>query len=101
MEQSEVSTHQLRVFQCLARAHPRQWMTNKAIACATGVSLRNVSLHTRRLVDLGIFDQAEVFPGHRFRLSEKADKRNAAYMIRLKQAEDIFGMLVSKGQGIE
>ena len=88
MEQAEISIHQVKVYQCLAKS--QTWMTNKEIAKATGVSLRSTSLHTQRFVALGICDQAEVYPGHRYKLSGKADKRNAAYILRLKQAEEVF-----------
>jgi hypothetical protein len=32
--------------------------------------------------------KAEVFPGHRYRLSEFAEQRNRGYMLRLEQARD-------------
>lgn len=88
MEQAEISIHQVKVYHYLVTHEG--WITNRDLAKHTGVSLRNVSLHTQRFVALGICDQAEVYPGHRYRLSTKADKRNAAYLLRLKQAEDIF-----------
>ena len=68
-----------------------RWVTNKDIAQGTGVSVRRVSFHTNNLVQLGILDQAEVSPGHRFTLSPKADKRNIGYVRRLQQAGEIFG----------
>lgn len=88
MEQSEISIHQVKVYRCLAQS-PR-WWTNKELAEKAGISLRNASLHTQRFVALGICDQAEVYPGHRFRLAPKADKRNGAYLLRLQQADAIF-----------
>ena len=89
MEQAEISEHQWKIYACLAKT--QRWMTNRELATATGVSLRRVSFHTQNLVKLGILDQAEVYPGHRFRLSTKADKRNTAYLQRLQQAGEIFG----------
>lgn len=91
MEKAEISIHQIKIYRCLAESH--QWMTNKELAQKTGVSLRNVGYHTKRFVDLGICDQAEVYPGHRYRLSDKADKRNASYMLRLKQADEVFASI--------
>jgi hypothetical protein len=45
-----------------------------------------------KLVNLGIFDQAEVFPAHRYRLAEMADKRNKGYALRIEQAMSVFGI---------
>lgn len=91
MEKAEISLHQVKIYRHLAES--KGWLTNKDIAKTTGVSLRNVSYHTRRFVDLGVCDQAEVYPGHRYRLSDKAEKRNASYMLRLKQADEVFRSL--------
>lgn len=90
MEQAEISIQQVKVFRYISQA--KNWVSNHEIAQATGVSLRNVSLHTHRLTSLGILDQAEVYPGHRFRVCEKAEKRNGGYLARLKRAESVFGL---------
>jgi DNA-binding transcriptional ArsR family regulator len=88
MEQLEVSINQVRVYHHLKTLNT--WQTNKEISAALGMSLRNASLHTHRLVGMGICDQVEVFPGHRYRLSDKASKRNLAYLRRLEQAMEVF-----------
>jgi DNA-binding IclR family transcriptional regulator len=88
MEPSEISLHLVKIYRCLSQS--KAWMTNKQIAETTGVSLRRTSHHTKTLVGLGILDQAELYPGHRYRMSDKADKRNGSYLARLKQAENIF-----------
>jgi predicted transcriptional regulator len=88
VEQSEVSINQVKLYHHLKTTGA--WMTNKALAAALGISLRNASLHTQRLVSLGILDQAEVFPGHRYRYSAQAKKRNLAYVQRLQEAAEIF-----------
>ena len=88
MERAEISQHQLRVFQFV---RDRQcWVTSEAIAHGAQVAPRTARAHAHQLVTLGIFDQAEVFPAHRYRLSPHADKRNKAYLLRLQQAEEIF-----------
>lgn len=70
-------------------------MTANDIAAATsGIAARTVRAHLVRLVNLGLVDQAEVFPAHRYRLSDKAEKRNKAYLLRLLGAFDVFGMPV-------
>lgn len=89
METSEISLHQLKVFLTVRDAG--RWVTNKEIAVASGVALRTASLHTLRFVNLGIFDQAEVFPAHHYKLSELADKRNKAMFERLEKAREVFG----------
>lgn len=91
MEKAEISLHQVKIYRQLVAS--KQWMTNKELAAQTGVSLRNVAYHTKRFVDLGICDQAEVYPGHRYRFSDKANKRNASYVLRLKQADEVFRSL--------
>lgn len=88
MEHNEISLHQLKVFQCVKNA--KGWITNNEIAAATNVSPRTARQHTLRLVSLGIFDQAEVFPAHRYRFSEKAKQRNTAYLLRLQKAQEVF-----------
>lgn len=88
MEQSEVSFNQVKIYYHLKTTGA--WMTNREIATTLKISLRNASLHTQTLVKLGILDQAEVFPGHRYRYSAQDKKRNLAYVQRLEQATEIF-----------
>lgn len=88
MERSEISLHQFKVFQFVKAA--QRWVTNQEIAEGTKIAARTARAHTKHLVDLGIFDQAEVFPGHRYRLSDQAGKRNKGYMLRLQQAGEVF-----------
>lgn len=90
MERSEVSEHEIKVFGVLAAA-PSAWFTNADIAAKVkGVSPRTVRAHTLKLVRLGLVDQAEVFPAHRFRLAPTAAKRNRGYLQRLQEAAAIF-----------
>lgn len=89
-ERNEISIHELRVFLVVQASD--KWMTNAEIAEAAKVAQRTARHHSHRLVSLGIFDQAEVFPAHRFRVAEKAGKRNAAYMKRLMGAKETFGV---------
>lgn len=93
MEKAEISIHQWKIYDCLVKS--QTWMSNKDIAQKTGVSLRRVGFHTNNLVQLGILDQAEVYPGHRFKISNRADKRNTGYLRRLVQAGEIFSAVAS------
>lgn len=90
METNEISIHEAVIYSSLRGS--AKWMTNREIAKATArpVAERTVRHHTRRLVALGLLDLAEVFPAHRYRVSEMADKRNAAYVNRLKAACEVF-----------
>jgi hypothetical protein len=90
-ERNEVSIQEVQVYHALA-TH-KQWLTNKEIAKLSGVaSERTVRFQTRKLVQLGLIDIAEVFPGHRFKWSEKGEKRNQAYALRLQKAGEVFGV---------
>lgn len=88
MEHAEISVHQLRIFTFVQAAN--RWVTNAEIATGAHVAPRTARAYTKRLVDLGIFDQAEVFPAHRYRYSSQAGKRNKAYLTRLQQAQEVF-----------
>jgi hypothetical protein len=45
-----------------------------------------------KLTRMGILECAEVFPAHRYRMAEKAGKRNGGYVTRLEQVCEIFGL---------
>jgi DNA-binding Lrp family transcriptional regulator len=92
MEKNEISTHELAVCAALRR-EPFRWLSNNQIASEAKISERTVRAHTRRLVELGLLDLAEVFPAHRYRWSTKAEKRNAAYLNRLDKAREVFAEL--------
>ena len=88
-EHPEISLHQIKVYRYVADTGT--WLSNRDIAAATGVAPRTVRQHTLRLVHLGIFDQADVFPGHQYRYSEQAPQRNKAYLLRLQEADRVLG----------
>lgn len=89
MERNEISAHEVRVFECL-RGAKGKWLTAKDVAVATEVADRTARAHLSKFVKLGIADQAEVFPAHRYRLAEKAGKRNAGYLLRIEAACEVF-----------
>lgn len=90
MERNEISLHEMKVYRVFT-TNPDQWVTNTEVSMRSGVAPRTARAHTFKLVALGILDQAEVFPAHRFRLSTKAAKRNKSYMQRLEQSAAVFG----------
>jgi predicted transcriptional regulator of viral defense system len=90
VEPTQISMHQVRVFR-FVRDHGK-WVSSTDIAEGAEVSPRAARHLARTLAELGIFDQIEVHPGHRYRFSDQADTVNEAYMLRLRNAEEAFGM---------
>ena len=88
METSEISEHQVRVYAFALQA--ATWVTANEIAAGASVAKRTARAHALRFVKLGIFDQAEVFPAHRYRLSPLASKRNRTLVQRVEEAQKIF-----------
>lgn len=89
MEATKISLHLLKVFEA-AKANKR-WLTAKELASLSNVAHRTARAHAHQLVLLGLFDLAEVFPAHRYRFSELADKHNRAMLNRLEMARETFG----------
>jgi hypothetical protein len=89
MEHNEVSFHEVRVY--LAYKSATGWLTAREVAAKSGVAERTARAHSLKLVKLGVLDQAEVFPAHRYRIAGKAAKRNAGYLRRLENACAVFG----------
>lgn len=90
MERNEVSAHEIAVFKALLSAEG--WLTSSDIARLADVAPRTARAHALKLVRLGVADQAEVFPGHRYRISGFAPKRNRSYVDRLACAADALGV---------
>lgn len=90
METSEISLFEIQVYQFL-KQNKDTWVSNSDIMKHTHLVPRTVRQKTRKLVDLGLVDEAEVFPGHLFRMSGMAGKRNLAYLKRLEQTIAIMG----------
>ena len=92
METNEISIHQVRVF-IAARSAIGKWLTANQLAKNALVAPRTARHHAKRLLELGVFDMAAVFPGHRYKFNEIAEKRNKAYMIRLEKAIEVFQLI--------
>ena len=86
---NEISEHQVRAYLFLKSA--RGWVTAGQLADGAKIAPRTARHFAKLFVDLGIADLAEVFPGHRYRLSAKASKRNASYIKRIEGAASVFG----------
>ena len=87
-EHSEVSKHLLKIW-LLLRDSGKSFSNNE-IASMTGVSPRTARAHTRYLCDLGLLDVYETFPGHLYRLSDAAEKRNQGAYQRLNDIADLL-----------
>jgi hypothetical protein len=90
METSEISLHQVKVYEFALSS--RGWVTAKEIAAGAGVAQRTARAHALKFVQLGVFDQAELFPAHRYQLSSLAAKRNKTFIQRLEAAREMFGL---------
>lgn len=90
-ETNEISIQQARAFRFLQDAKGR-WVTSRELAVGARVAPRSARMYVRLFVDVGIADQAELFPGHRYRLSVKAAKRNTGYLQRIEAACAVFGI---------
>jgi hypothetical protein len=90
MEGNEISLHQARIYAFLKGSS--KWVTAHEIAAGAHVAARTARAHALNMVKLLVLDQAEVFPGHRYRLSSMARKRNQTYLKRLEEAIEIFGL---------
>ena len=91
IETNEISIQQARAFRFLQQAKGK-WITARELAKGADVAERSARMYAKRFVDLGIADQAELFPGHRYRLSTVATKRNVGYMKRIEAACEVFGI---------
>jgi len=89
MERNEISLHEVKVYRVL-KGSPEKWFTNAEIAEAGGLKKRTARTHTLRFANLGIIEQAEVFPSHKFKFSAKAGKRNGGFLKRLELADELF-----------
>ncbi len=90
-EKGEISIHEARLYRVFTAA-PASWLTNREVAEAAKIAERTARLHTLRLVQLGILDLAEVFPAHKFKLAQAADKRNRGYLTRLENVCEVFDL---------
>lgn len=90
METDDVSAHLARIY--LAAKKHGGWLTSRDIAPLADVAERTARAHCLKLVQAGVFDQAKVFPQHRYRLSALAEKRSKALVLRINRAIEILGL---------
>ncbi len=88
MESKEISHHQVRLFNYLS--NQTDWCTAAAASEGSQIASRTARMHLLKFVKAGIVDQMTLFPGHRYRLSPLAEKRNKTLIQRLKAAVEVF-----------
>lgn len=89
-EKSEISEHEVRFL--VAVKSGAGWKTANQLAVEAKISERTSRAYALKFVRLGLCDLAEVFPRHRYRFSDKAKRRNTAYLLRLEEAQEVFGI---------
>jgi hypothetical protein len=87
-EKNEISEQEVK-FYCALNG---EWKTSSKLAEMAKISPRTSRMYSLKFVRLGLADRAEVFPAHRYRLSDKAGKRNISYVQRLEEARAVFGL---------
>lgn len=88
-EHSEISEHEIRVYRLL-KGHAERWYTAREIGQQAMVNPRTARTHVAKLVELGLADCAEVFPGHRYQWIGRRNPQSDEYIQRLEQAEAAF-----------
>ena len=91
MERNKISVEQARAFVALRRNKER-WITSTELAKVANIGERTGRLYLEKYSKLGLVDRIEVSPAYKYRLSEKASKRNAGYFGRLEKAREVFGL---------
>lgn len=84
----EISEHLYRVYAFVRRSG---CVTSMEIAEGARVAPRTARHHARTLVDAGLFDRVEVFPGPRYRIADAAERRDQTLLRRIESAGTTFG----------
>jgi hypothetical protein len=93
----QISIHETKIFSYL-NDHQERWLSNRELCSSvSGVAFRTVCATTNRFVKAGLLEEAQVFPGKRFRWSKAASRKSKNdYLLRLQDAAAIF---TSAGDG--
>jgi hypothetical protein len=84
-----ISPHQVKVYDYVRDA--KRWVSAADIELHTGVKARTARHHAVKLTELEVFEQANLFPGYRYRLSPYAEHRGKDHLQRLEKAREVFG----------
>lgn len=98
MGREEVSIHEVAIYKVFCGAG-KAWLTSAELAVRAKVAPRTARGHALKLVRLGVVDQAQVFPGYRYRLIEPETERNHDYVDRLHHAASVLGIELTTSNG--
>jgi hypothetical protein len=86
---SEISSHEVQIYQALRDA-TGHWMTAGEIGEGATVASRTARHRCLRLVDIGVFERARVFPAYKYRLRTEQPSVALSYVTRLEDALKVF-----------
>ena len=90
-----ISRHEVQIFRELLAT--TGWLSTTELAEQAGVSARTARAHVTKLVGEGIVERAEVFPGYRYRIAQRA---TGDYLGQLRNAATALGIrLPDRRQG--
>ncbi len=97
MRNFKISIQEARFFLTLKRAKG-SWRTSKELADDAGVSPHTARMYARRLTEMGLTEVARLYPGFRYRLSDKQHKGlGKEYLTKLNRAVEAFGLDTDPG----
>jgi DNA-binding Lrp family transcriptional regulator len=88
MEFKEISTQLVEITKYMESTHA--WVSIRQIAADTGISHNTVRPHVRKLMNLGIVNKVTLYPGYRYRFSEKGKLQ--PFWLRLEEAKAGFNL---------
>jgi predicted ArsR family transcriptional regulator len=102
-----ISRHEVQIFRELLNA--TEWLSTSELAEQAGVSPRTARAHVTKLVGQGIAERAEVFPGYRYRIAQRATGNDwgrpgappppvVAYLGQLRNAATALGIRLPDGR---
>ena len=94
---TEISIQEARFFLALKRAEG-SWCTSKELADDADVSPHTARMYARRFTEMGLTEVARLYPGFRYRLSDKRHKNlGREYLSKLGKAVEAFGLDTNPG----
>jgi predicted DNA-binding transcriptional regulator len=91
MEFKVISSQLVAIIDFMEFTH--DWVSVRDIAADTDISHHTVRSHIRKLFNLGIVNIARLYPGYRYRFSEKAKLQ--PFWLRVEEARAGFGLCIA------
>lgn len=92
IEKNEISIQEAKFYATIKNISKDRWVTAREVKDMAEIGGSSSRIYALKLTKLGILDLAEVWPAHRYRVSDKASKRNKAYLQRLENALEVFSI---------